>query len=86
MPRRIVAHCLERNLDLAQACGAAGISNDPRLGEKGGLIGLLSSNRLTREEYTLQALHTALFFASEAGRPWYDLHGAEAPPATRTTH
>ena len=54
-----------------QACNRSGITSDPKLGEHGGLIGLLSSGRLTREAYTVQALSTALFFASEAGRPWH---------------
>ena len=62
---------LEEGLDLSQACNASLITNDPKLGEHGGLIGLLSSGRLTREAYTVQALSTALFFASEAGRPWH---------------
>ena len=55
----------------AQACNASMITDDPKLGEHGGLIGLLSSGRITREEYTVQAINTALFFAAEAARPWY---------------
>jgi non-canonical (house-cleaning) NTP pyrophosphatase len=47
------------------------ITTDPKIGEHGGLIGLLSSSRITREEYTVQALNTALFFAAAAARSWY---------------
>jgi non-canonical (house-cleaning) NTP pyrophosphatase len=70
IPPPIMSHVRE-GLDLSQACNAAMITNDPKLGDHGGLIGLLSSNRLTRKDYTVQAVETALFFANEAGRPWY---------------
>ena len=64
-------HVTHDGCDLSQACNASGITRDPKLGEHGGLIGLLSSGRLTREDYTVQALTTALFFAAKAARPWY---------------
>ena len=41
---------VHNGLDLSQACNAAMITSDPKLGEHGGLIGLLSSSRITREE------------------------------------
>ena len=66
IPPRILKYVTNHGKDLSQACRLSGISSDPKLGEHGGLIGLLSSNRLTREDYTLQALETALFFALEA--------------------
>ena len=69
---QILRHVLgPERCDLSQACNRSGITNDPQLGEHGGLIGLLSSSRITREAYTLQALNTAVFFAAEAARPWY---------------
>ena len=70
IPKAIMEHVL-RGCDLSQACNASLITSDPKLGEHGGLIGLLSSGRITREQYTVQALNTALFFAAEAARPWY---------------
>jgi inosine/xanthosine triphosphatase len=78
IPNPILRHVTEHGKDLSQACLSSGITRDTRLGEHGGLIGLLSSNRLTREDYTVQALETALFFALEAssgksGQPkWFD--------------
>ena len=71
IPPTILTHVLDGGADLSQACNRSGITNDPKLGEHGGLIGLLSSGRLTREAYTVQALNTALFFAAEGGRDWY---------------
>jgi len=71
IPPPILRHVLEHGLDLSQACNASLITNDDKIGEHGGLIGLLSSSRITREEYTVQALNTALFFAAAAARPWY---------------
>ena len=49
-------------MDLSQACNAAGLTSDPKLGENGGLIGILSRGRVTRQQYTEQALQMALFF------------------------
>ena len=70
IPPPIISRVLE-GMDLSQACNASLITSDPKLGEHGGLIGLLSSSRITREDYTVQAVETALFFAAEAARPWY---------------
>ena len=68
IPRAILAH-VERGLDLSQACHAAGITADCRLGEGVGLIGILSRGRIRRLEYTVHAVQTALFFAENAG--WF---------------
>ena len=77
IPPTILEHVTARGLDLSQACNAAGITSDPKLGERGGLIGLLSGGRLTREDYTVQAVTTALFFATTDGRPWYRANASE---------
>ena len=37
----------------------------------GGLIGCLSGMAITREEYTVQAVRTALFFAADANKAFY---------------
>ena len=71
IPQPILRHVLEEGMDLSQACNVSAITTDPKIGEHGGLIGLLSSSRITREEYTVQALNTALFFAAAAARSWY---------------
>lgn len=65
IPRAILTH-VERGLDLSQACNAAGITADRRLGEGVGLIGILSRGRIRRLEYTVHAVQTALFFAENA--------------------
>ena len=62
IPPAILSHVLERGLDLSQACRASGITRDPKLGEHGGLIAILSSERVTRLDYTVQAITMALFF------------------------
>jgi len=71
IPPPVLRHVLENGCDLSQACNASLITSDDKIGEHGGLIGLLSSGRLSREQYTVQALDTALFFAAAAARPWY---------------
>ena len=58
-------------MDLSKASNDAGVSSDPKLGEHGGLIGCLSWMAITREEYTVQAVRTALFFAADANKAFY---------------
>ena len=53
---------VKEGMDLSQACNAAGLTTDVNLGENGGLIGILSKGRVTRQMYTEQALQMALFF------------------------
>ena len=54
---------LTQGVDMAQASNAAGISQDPKLGEGEGLIGVLSRGRVRRLEieivgrYTIRTLH-----------------------------
>lgn len=69
IPPAIMRFVLERKMDLSEACNAAGITDDPHLGEHGGLIGILSQQRVTRLDYTVQALQTALFFVDN--QKWY---------------
>ena len=56
-------------VEMAVACNRAGISSDPRIGEHAGLIGVLSRNRTTRADYTLQAVEMALVFTENTA--WY---------------
>jgi non-canonical (house-cleaning) NTP pyrophosphatase len=46
--------------DLSQASNDVGITNNPNLGEAGGLISLLTHGRMDRQDYTLQAIVMAL--------------------------
>jgi len=43
-----------------QAFSRAGLTNNPKLGSQEGAVGLLTKGRLTRKEYTKQAIRTAL--------------------------
>ncbi len=52
---------LQKGLDLEQACIELGITSNQQLGRSEGLIGILSAGRLTRKEYTKQAVMTAVF-------------------------
>jgi non-canonical (house-cleaning) NTP pyrophosphatase len=45
---------IENGLDMSQAANTSGLSCDPHLGDKGGLIALLTGQRVTRPEYTMQ--------------------------------
>lgn len=54
---RLVRH---EGLDLNEAFRAAGLTNDSRLGSKGGAIGLLSDGSVTRAEYMGVAVRMAL--------------------------
>jgi len=69
VPPKILAFMLQQGMDMSQASNASGISSDPKLGSGQGLIGILSRGRITRQEYTVQAITNALFFAENEG--WY---------------
>ncbi|MDP2705843.1 MAG: inosine/xanthosine triphosphatase [bacterium] len=47
-------------LDMAQAINKHGLTNNPAIGSEEGAIGILTKGRLTRKDYTKQALRTAL--------------------------
>jgi len=59
-PPDIIKKIKEDNLTLLDAVIATGHSNDPDLGEKQGIIGNLTDNRITRIDYTKQAVIMAL--------------------------
>jgi non-canonical (house-cleaning) NTP pyrophosphatase len=69
IPDEILRHVKEDGLDLSQACNASGITRDPKLGEHGGLIGILTHGRVDRGIYTRQALACALICVEQ--RQWY---------------
>jgi inosine/xanthosine triphosphatase len=47
-------------LDLCQAVYKAGLTEDPRLGESTGVVGLASKGKLPRKQYNQEAIRTAL--------------------------
>ena len=68
---QILRHVLgPERCDLSQACNRSGITSDPKLGEHGGLIAILSAERVTRLDYTVQAITMALFFGECACNVW----------------
>lgn len=60
LPSQIVDLIVNNNLDLAQACFQAGLTQNPKLGAAEGIIGVLTKGRINRKEYTKQAIITAL--------------------------
>jgi len=59
-PTEVNRLIFEENLDMTQACNKLGITNNPQLGSAEGLVGILTKNRINRQEYTKQALIMAL--------------------------
>ena len=58
-PREITDLVKGRGLDISEALGAAGYTNNAAIGSSQGAIGLLSEGRLVRQDYTKQAINAA---------------------------
>ena len=56
-----IVKLLRQGFTLEQACVETGLTQNQQIGQAQGLIGILSHGRLTRKEYTKQAIITALF-------------------------
>jgi len=59
-PPKVMALVHGEGLDLNQAFFKAGLTENPKLGSAEGIIGLLTRRRLTRCEYTKQAIMMAM--------------------------
>ncbi|MDO8657018.1 MAG: inosine/xanthosine triphosphatase [Nanoarchaeota archaeon] len=57
----LMTKLLQKGFTLERACVEAGLTQNQQIGQAQGLIGILSHGRLTRKEYTKQAIITALF-------------------------
>lgn len=57
----LMVKLLLRGFTLERACVEAGLTKNQQIGQAEGLIGILSRGKLTRKEYTKQAIVTALF-------------------------
>merc|ERR1740122_384600 len=68
IPDKIMKFVLQGQ-DLTQASNSAGITSKADLGEREGLIGILSNGRITRQAYTEQGVRTALF--GILNKDWY---------------
>lgn len=59
-PKKIADYILKEGLDMNEAALKAGLTNNPKVGSSEGLIGIMTKGRLTRKEYTKEAIRTAL--------------------------
>jgi len=60
VPIEIIKRIKEESLDLNEASYRTGITKDRKIGSSDGIIGLLTKGRVTRKEYTKQAIKMAL--------------------------
>ena len=60
LPPAVTEKVLNEGMDLTQAFNACGVCNDPKIGDKGGVIGLLTGGRVSRPDYTKQSIEMAL--------------------------
>ncbi len=59
-PKEITELLFEKNYDLNQAFLEKGLTTNPRVGSHEGAIGIITKGKLTRKEYTKQAIIMAL--------------------------
>ena len=60
-----MCHMLDDGLDMTQAALKAGLTDNPKVGSAEGLVGIMTKGRLTRKEYTKEAIRTALIHLEE---------------------
>lgn len=59
-PKAVIDLVLKERLDLNEAFLRTGLTRNPKLGNSDGAVGMLTGGRITRKEYTKQALIMAL--------------------------
>jgi len=59
-PKEVVRHMLNDGLNMNDAAFKAGLTTDKKIGSAQGLVGIVTKGRLTRKEYTKEAIRTAL--------------------------
>lgn len=59
-PKLVSKYMLEEGLDMNEAAFKAGLTDNPKVGFSEGLVGIVTKGRLTRKEYTKEAIRTAL--------------------------
>ncbi|MDD4610795.1 MAG: DUF84 family protein, partial [Patescibacteria group bacterium] len=64
-PKKIADHMLIDGLNMTDAAFKAGYTDNPQIGSAEGLIGIVTKGRLTRKDYTKQAIITALIHLEE---------------------
>ena len=60
IPPRILTYILDQHMDLSQATKMIGLTDNDQIGAAEGVIGILTKGRITRKEYTKQAIMMAL--------------------------
>lgn len=60
LPKAVTNLMFEEELNLVEAAMRVGLTDDPEVGKKGGLLSILTDGRLTRKEYSKQSLITAI--------------------------
>ncbi len=58
-PQKVIDEIL-KGRDLEEACIATGLTANSRIGEAEGILGILTKGRVTRKDYTKQAIRMAL--------------------------
>jgi len=59
-PTKVMKYMMEEGMDMTQAAVKAGLSDNPKLGAAQGLVGIVTKGRLSRKEYTKEAIRNAL--------------------------
>jgi inosine/xanthosine triphosphatase len=60
LPPRVQRLVKESGMNLTDACNEAGICDDPNIGDKGGVLAVVTGGRVTRPDYTVQAIQMAI--------------------------
>lgn len=64
-PKQVMDYMLRDGLDMNQAALKAGLTKNEKIGSAEGLVGIMTKGRLTRKEYTMESLRTALIHLEE---------------------
>lgn len=59
-PEEVIALVRDEAMDLNRAFHQSGLTDNPKLGNSGGVIGVLTKGHVTRSEYMMQAIRLAL--------------------------
>ena len=59
-PKEVTSLVFKEGLEIDEAFHKAGLTSNPRIGEADGVIGMLTNGRLTRKDYTKQAVVMAM--------------------------
>lgn len=60
LPKRVIDKAIHESMNLNDACRSAGLTDKRELGNEEGFVGILTGGRITRKEYTKQAIIMAM--------------------------